>query len=71
MRCAHINYFEMMLKVGVSILDDSDKMLVDYNVEVASCVDLRHLAVLQSSAPGKLGLQSLAEEYLSVKLDKV
>jgi len=59
-----------IIKVGVSVLDDSDKMLVDYNVEVASCVDLRHLAVLQSSAPGKLGLQSLAEEYLSVNLDK-
>jgi len=59
-----------IIKVGVSILDDSHKMLVDHNLELTGCVDLRHLAVLETSTPGKLGLQSLAEQYLSVQLDK-
>jgi len=59
-----------ILKVGVAVVDDSKKLLVDHNLEVAGCVDLRHLAVRQESAPGKLGLESLALTYLGVQLDK-
>jgi len=59
-----------IIKVGVAVLDDGEKLLVDHNLEVAGCMDLRHLAVRQESLPGKLGLQSLALQYLSVELDK-
>ena len=55
----------------MAVLDDGEKLLVDHNLEVAGCMDLRHLAVRQESLPGKLGLQSLALQYLSVELDKV
>ena len=53
------------------MLDDSKKLLIDHHLDVAGCVDLRHLAFLQDSAPGKLGLESLALNYLGVQLDKV
>ena len=61
----------MIYKVGVAVLDDAEKLLIDHNLEVSGCLDLRHLAVRQASVPGKLGLQSLAQEYLGVHLDKV
>ena len=41
-----IKYF--VFKVGVAVVDDSKKLLVDHNLEVAGCVDLRHLAVRQA-----------------------
>ena len=40
-------------------------------MDLVGCVDLRHLAVRDGSVPGKLGLQSLAQNYLNVHLNKV
>jgi len=59
-----------IMKFGVGILEDSNKLLVDHNMDLVGCVDLRHLAVRDGSVPGKLGLQSLAQNYLNVHLNK-
>jgi len=59
-----------IIKAGVGILEDSNKLLVDHNLDLVGCLDLRHLAVREGSIPGKLGLQSLAHFYLDVMLDK-
>ena len=70
--CTQINlYLFICLKAGVGILEDSNKLLVDHNLDLVGCLDLRHLAVREGSIPGKLGLQSLAHFYLDVMLDKV
>jgi hypothetical protein len=59
-----------IVKTGVGIIEDSNKLLVDHNLDLVGCVDLRHLAVRDGSVPGKLGLQSLAHCYLNVHLNK-
>eukprot|EP00088_Acartia_fossae_P022853 TRINITY_DN2395_c0_g1_i1.p1 TRINITY_DN2395_c0_g1~~TRINITY_DN2395_c0_g1_i1.p1 ORF type:complete len:602 (+),score=79.45 TRINITY_DN2395_c0_g1_i1:69-1874(+) len=59
-----------IVKVGVGILDDSNKLLIDHNLDLIGCMDLRHLAVRNGSVPGKLGLKSLAFHYLNVHLNK-
>ncbi|XP_023343406.1 exonuclease 3'-5' domain-containing protein 2 [Eurytemora carolleeae] len=59
-----------IIKVGVAVLDDSSKLLVEHQLDVLGCLDLRHLAVLQQDKPGKLGLEALALNYLGVQLDK-
>ena len=64
-------YLQSTIQVGVAVLDDASRLLIDYNMEVGGCVDLRHLAVRAHSAPGNLGLDSLAHKYLAVQLDKV
>ena len=55
----------------MGILDDSKKLLIDHNLDLIGCMDLRHLAVRNGSVPGKLGLKSLAFHYLNVHLNKV
>jgi len=63
-----------ILKTGVAVLDDSQKLLADYGLDLVGCVDLRHLVLdfrcRNSGHPGKLGLESLASEILGVSLDK-
>jgi len=64
-----------VFKVGVAILDDSHKLLVDYSLDLIACLDLRHLLLdfqcrTIKDHPGKLGLESLAYKILGVKLDK-
>jgi len=61
---------QIVFKVGVAILDDSKKLMIDYGLDVLSCVDLRHLVVKYWKHQGKLGLEALADIVLGVKLDK-
>ena len=54
-----------IFKAGVAISDDARKLMADYGLNVASCVDLRHLVLNyrkpHSGPPSKLGLEALAE----------
>ncbi|CAG0901331.1 unnamed protein product [Darwinula stevensoni] len=62
-----------ILKVGVAIREDSDKLLQGHGITVNGCVDLRHLAVLHPIAKqmnGRFGLDSLASHFLQLKLNK-
>ena len=63
-----------VFKVGVAVTDDARKLVADYGLDVASCVDLRHLVLSyrepHSGHPGRLGLEALAERVLGVALDK-
>ena len=61
-----------VFKVGVGISEDRSKLLQDWSLDLASCVDLRHLVVNHWAAGhhGKLGLQGLAGLVLGVSLDK-
>ena len=60
-----------VFKVGVGISEDRSKLLQDWCLDLASCVDLRHLVVNHwAGHHGKLGLQGLAGLVLGVSLDK-
>ena len=57
-------------KVGVAVTDDKSRLLADYEIDVAGCVDIRHLVVNHWTHQGKLGLEGLASHILGVKMDK-
>ena len=57
-------------KVGVAVTDDKSRLLADYEMDVAGCVDIRHLVVDHWTHQGKLGLEGLASHILGVKMDK-
>jgi len=59
-----------VIKAGVAILDDAKKLLVDYNIDLNGCVDLRHLVVRYTDHSERLGLDNLASTFLGVTLDK-
>lgn len=60
-----------ILKVGVGVNDDANKLFHDYCLEVFGLIDLRYLAndlhVLQGKS---LGLKSLAKELLNYNMNK-
>ncbi|XP_058839592.1 exonuclease 3'-5' domain-containing protein 2-like [Topomyia yanbarensis] len=58
-----------ILKVGVGPVEDAKLLKVDYNLKVASALDLRHLAE-KGGFPGPYGLARLAEKTLGVTMDK-
>lgn len=62
---------ETILKVGVSVSEDANKLLSDYCLEVYGFLDLRFLAKDLKELQGKnMSLQSLGLELLGVDLNK-
>ncbi|XP_059049171.1 exonuclease 3'-5' domain-containing protein 2 [Achroia grisella] len=55
-------------KVGVAPSDDAKYLQADYNINLKSTLDVRHLAVLCRHHPGGLG--SLSKSLLNIILDK-
>nr|XP_042903872.1 exonuclease 3'-5' domain-containing protein 2-like [Parasteatoda tepidariorum] len=62
---------DSILKVGVGIYEDVNKLFEDYGLEVRGFIDLRFLAKDLKELHGKsLGLKSLCEELLNFELNK-
>lgn len=63
---------DCLLKVGVGIQEDAQKLLLDHNIDVRGCVDLRHIVTLFPELYGFTagGLRTLSSEFLDVILDK-
>ncbi|XP_015926356.1 exonuclease 3'-5' domain-containing protein 2 [Parasteatoda tepidariorum] len=62
---------ENILKVGVGIYDDANKLFEDYGLEVRGFIDLRFLANdLEELREKNLGLKSLSHELLNIDLNK-
>ncbi|GFU03405.1 exonuclease 3'-5' domain-containing protein 2 [Nephila pilipes] len=62
---------EAILKVGVGVSDDANKLFNDYALEVHGFVDLRYLAKDLKEVQGKsMSLKSLAVELLGIDLNK-
>lgn len=60
-----------ILKVGVGVNDDANKLFHDYCIEVLGLIDLRYLAKDLHVLRGKsLGLKSLAKELLKYDMNK-
>lgn len=59
---------ETILKVGVAPLDDAKYLFKDYNVQVRSTLDLRHLASTLERPPE--GLAKLSKSFIGVELNK-
>lgn len=59
---------ETIYKVGVAAGDDAKYLSHDYNVELKSTLDIRHIAKLCGCSSGGLG--ALSSELLGVVLDK-
>ena len=59
-----------IIKVGVNIHADICRLKNDYGVSTSSWVDIRHLAKRFRPDLTKLGLASLAKEFLNVTIDK-
>ena len=63
--------FLQILKVGVNVQEDLAKLQREYGVPSSGWVDIRYLAKQFRPEQRKLGLASIAEEFLpGVKLDK-
>ena len=63
--------FLQILKVGVNVQEDLSKLQREYGVPSSGWVDIRYLAKQFRPEQRKLGLASIAEEFLpGVKLDK-
>lgn len=59
---------ETVFKVGVAPLDDAKNLFKDYNVQVKSTLDLRHLALHLERPPE--GLAKLSKGFIGVELNK-
>lgn len=59
---------ETILKVGVAPRDDAKYLLKDYDVQVRSTLDLRHLAQYLERAPE--GLAKMSKAFVGVELNK-
>ncbi|XP_067936179.1 exonuclease 3'-5' domain-containing protein 2-like [Watersipora subatra] len=59
-----------ILKVGVGVMDDRDKLFTDYLMSMFGCVDLRYVAGRYKKSWNKGGLQSLAQEVAGISLNK-
>ncbi|KAB7500818.1 Exonuclease 3'-5' domain-containing protein 2 [Armadillidium nasatum] len=59
-----------IVKVGVSCETDNRHLTLDYNINVRSCMDLRHLALEDNLKNIKFSLENLARHYLGKNLNK-
>ncbi|GFV45066.1 exonuclease 3'-5' domain-containing protein 2 [Trichonephila clavipes] len=62
---------ETLLKVGVGVAEDANKLFNDYGLEVRGFIDLRYLAKDLKELQGKnMSLKSLGVELLGINLNK-
>ena len=59
-----------VIKLGVGIKQDCDKLLADYGVNVRSWVDIRHVVQPRRETLRSLGMASIAKTILYLNLDK-
>ena len=59
-----------VIKLGVGIKQDCDKLLTDYSVKVRSWVDIRHVVQSKRQMLRTLGMATIAKTILDINLDK-
>ena len=61
---------QKILKIGVGIQEDCAKILIDYECTCRNWMDIRHLVRSRRQHCTKLGMAGIAQEVLSLTLDK-
>ena len=59
-----------ILKIGVGIKEDCQKLKIDFNCGISSWVDIRHLVRSRRQNCKKLGMAGIAQNVLGLTLDK-